>query len=141
MKTELYEHLALQFAKKEHKHRDNLEAGLLEETHEVIVAAERGTRGEYLDELGDVLLQVVFNAMIAEKRGAFTFDDVVQNITDKLVRRYPTILGDEPNTLRTAEEIIVRWNVEKEKERRGQANEGDGMLDGVPTVLPGLLRA
>lgn len=83
MKTELYEHLALQFAKKEHKHRDNLEAGLLEETHEVIVAAERGTRGEYLDELGDVLWYV---AVMAKQEGS-TLAELMKANYQKLEKR------------------------------------------------------
>lgn len=119
----------------------SLTSHVIEEAYEAAEAMEGGDDDALRDELGDLLLQVVFHARIAERRGAFTFNDVAETITNKLIRRYPTILGDEPNTLRTAEEIIARWNEVKEQERQDKAPERESVLDGVPTALPGLLRA
>jgi uncharacterized protein YabN with tetrapyrrole methylase and pyrophosphatase domain len=91
---------------------------LIEEAYETADAIDQGkTDGELRDELGDLLLQIAFHAQIAAERQAFTFDDVVRAIADKLTRRYPAILGDEPNTLKTAVEIDRRWEEVKAEER------------------------
>src|SRR4051812_19321957 len=75
---------------------------LIEETYETADMIDQNkVDADLRDELGDLLLQIAFHAQIASERGAFTFDDVAQSIVDKLERRYPTILGDEPNTLKT----------------------------------------
>lgn len=116
---------------------------LIEESYETAEAIDQGKHGDDLrDELGDVLLQVVYHAAIAEKRGSFTFQDVAQAIVDKLVRRYPTILGDEPNTLKTPEEIDRRWNEIKaeERKRKGIVESEASVLDGVSQALPALVR-
>lgn len=82
-KTELYEHLALQFFEEDHRHYGNLHEGLLEETHEVIVAAERGTRTEYLDELGDVLWYIT---VMAKQEGS-TLEELMEINYQKLESR------------------------------------------------------
>jgi MazG family protein len=117
---------------------------LLEESYEAADAIDQGkTDGLLRDELGDVLLQIVFHAAIASERSAFTFDDVAQAIVDKLVRRYPTVLGDEPNTLKTPEEIDRRWEQIKAEERaaKGIPAKESSLLDDIAHGLPALQRA
>lgn len=117
---------------------------LIEESYETADTIDQGKTGDDLrDELGDILLQVVYHAEIAKARGAFSFQDVAQTIVDKLVRRYPTILGDEPNTLKTPEEIDRRWNEIKAEERRkkGILPQDESVMDGVSQGLPSLVRA
>lgn len=110
---------------------------VLEEAYEAADAMSADDPRALRDELGDVLLQVVFHSQIGKKSGTFDFDDVATAICEKLVRRYPTILGAEANTLRTAEEIAARWEEVKTKER----GEGKSILDGISKALPALARA
>lgn len=116
---------------------------LIEESYEAADMIDQGQHDASLcDELGDVLLQVVFHAEIARGRGSFNFDDVAQAIVDKLERRYPTILGDEPNTLTTPEEIDRRWEEIKAEERaRKGITKDSSILDEISTGLPALLRS
>ncbi|MDE1152140.1 MAG: nucleoside triphosphate pyrophosphohydrolase [Micavibrio sp.] len=116
---------------------------LIEESHETADTIDQGKTGDALrDELGDVLLQIVFHAEIARERKAFDFDGVAQAIVDKLERRYPTILGDEPNTLKTPEEIDRRWEEIKalERAKKGVTKE-DSILDEISHGLPALVRS
>jgi tetrapyrrole methylase family protein / MazG family protein len=112
----------------------SLRQHLLEEAYEVIETIDEGRLEELPGELGDLLLQVVFHAQMAAEEGAFTMDDVVAGITDKLVRRHPHVFGDA--TVKTAEEQIVRWEQTKMK-KEGKKS----AIDGVPRELPALLRA
>ncbi|WP_440979940.1 nucleoside triphosphate pyrophosphohydrolase [Sphingomonas pseudosanguinis] len=105
----------------------------IEEAHEVADAIARGDMAELKDELGDLLLQVVFHAQIAEDTGHFTFADVVTAISDKMERRHPHIFGD------TAEGGHHLWEQIKAEERRAKA--AGGTLDGVALGLPALMRA
>jgi len=105
----------------------------IEEAHEVADAIARGDMAELKDELGDLLLQVVFHAQIAQDQGHFTFDDVVAAISDKMERRHPHIFGD------AASGGHYLWEQIKAEERRAKAAEGT--LDGVALGLPALMRA
>lgn len=116
---------------------------LIEEAYETADVIDQGrVDADLCDELGDLLLQIAFHAQIASERGAFAFDDVAKAIADKLTRRYPTILGDEPNTLKTPEEIDRRWEEVKAEERRRKGARPDAsVLDDVSHALPALVRA
>ncbi len=116
---------------------------LVEETYETADVIDQNKTGDELrDELGDILLQIVFHAQMAAERNAFTFDDVAGAIVDKLERRYPTILGDEANTLKTPEEIERRWEEIKAEERlKKGARPDDSILDEISHGLPALVRA
>ncbi len=105
----------------------------IEEAHEVADAIARGDMADLKDELGDLLLQVVFHAQIAEDLGQFAFPDVVTAISDKMERRHPHIFGD------VAEGGHHLWEQIKAEERRARA--AGGTLDGVALGLPALMRA
>ena len=127
---------------KEQTHQ-SLTPYLVEEVYETAETIDQNkVDGELRDELGDLLLQVVFHAQIASERRAFTFDDVAKAIVDKLERRYPTILGTEANTLKTPEEIDRRWEEIKAEERKAKGVTPDSsILDEVSHGLPALIRA
>ena len=116
---------------------------LIEETYETADAIDQGkVDNELRDELGDVLLQIVFHAQTAAERKSFTFDDVAKSIVDKLERRYPSILGDEPNTLKTPGEIDRRWEEIKAEERLKKGVQPDAsILDEISHGLPALVRS
>jgi MazG family protein len=109
----------------------------VEEAYEVADAIERDDLGALRDELGDLLFQVVFHARLADERGRFAFDDVVNAICDKLERRHPHVFGDA--SVADAEEQTRAWERMKREER---AARGDlGALADVPLALPALTRA
>jgi nucleoside triphosphate diphosphatase len=119
----------------------------LEEAYEVADAIARNDLGDLQEELGDLLLQVVFHARMAQEQGAFDFGDVVEAITSKLIRRHPHVFGDQeardPGRVKGLwEEIKAR---EKEAKAAQKATQGkpapDGALAGVPVALPALTRA
>lgn len=110
----------------------------VEETYEVLEAIDEGDPAKLREELGDVLLQVVFHARMAEEAGAFTIADVLQAITQKLVRRHPHVFGDRQ--VDTAQEVLFNWEEIKRAERQ-RTNGAASALDGVPRELPALLRA
>jgi ATP diphosphatase len=112
----------------------------LEEAYEVADAIARGDLNDLKDELGDLLLQVVFHARMAEEQGAFDFGDVVETITAKLVRRHPHVFADAEG--RTAEAVEGLWERIKGEEKAKQgAAAASGALAGVPVALPALTRA
>ncbi len=116
----------------------------IEEAYEVADAIARGDIEGLRDELGDLLLQVVFHARMAQERGAFDFGDVVQAITEKLIRRHPHVFADGQG--RTAEAVKGLWERIKAEEKAARAasqghSEPAGALAGVPLALPGLTRA
>jgi MazG family protein len=116
---------------------ESLRKYVLEEACEVIDAIEDGKPGqrEHLrEELGDLLLQIVFQAELGRREGAFAIDDVVAAIVDKLVHRHPHVFGDE--TAKDAEEVLTNWEKIKAAEKKGR-----GVLQGVPRSLPALTRA
>ena len=110
----------------------------IEEAYEVADAIERGAHGELKDELGDLLLQVVFHAQMAREDGLFDFSDVCRSINDKMIRRHPHVFGDAET--RDSETQTVEWEAIKAAERAG-SDKGDGVLDDVPVALPALKRA
>ncbi len=112
----------------------------LEEAYEVADAIARSDLGDLKEELGDLLLQVVFHARMAEEQGAFDFGDVVEAITDKLIRRHPHVFGDERSDSPRAVEGLWERIKAEEKAARGGSRE-QGALAGVPVVLPALTRA
>lgn len=109
---------------------------VIEEACEVADAIDRNDREEIRDELGDLLLQVVFQAELGRAEGSFGPDDVVAAICDKLVRRHPHVFGDVEAG--TAEVVLRNWERIKAKER---AKKGEGVLSGVARSLPALMRA
>jgi MazG family protein len=111
----------------------------VEEAYEVADAIERGDLTELKDELGDLLLQVVFHSRMAEEQGAFAFDDVAQAICDKMVRRHPHVFGEASQ--RTSGEQTTAWEAIKADERAGKAKAAASLLDDVPMGLPALTRA
>ena len=110
----------------------------VEEAYEVADAIERGDMDDLKSELGDLLFQVIFHARMAEEAGDFGFDDVVQAIIDKLVRRHPHVFAEEA-ARGTAEAQKARWEDIKAAERKARAQ--GGVLDDVPVGLPALTRA
>jgi len=122
----------------------------IEEAYEVADAIERGDFDDLRDELGDLLLQVVFHARMAEEAGLFGFGDVVQTITEKLLRRHPHVFGDAGNLDTNAvnalwEKIKAQEKAERAarraKDTRGALERSNGALAGVPVALPALTRA
>ena len=115
----------------------------IEEAYEVTDAIERGDLDDLRDELGDLLLQVVFHARMAQEQGRFDFGDVVKAITTKLIRRHPHVFGDARDM--TPDAVKGLWDrikAEEKAERRGQGREEpSGALAGVPVTLPALTRA
>jgi MazG family protein len=109
----------------------------IEEAYEVADAIERGAMADLKDELGDLLLQVVFHARMAEEAGAFTFHDVVAAITDKLLRRHPHVFGDAE--VADAQAQTEAWETLKDQERAAKA--AHGVLDDVAHGLPATMRA
>jgi tetrapyrrole methylase family protein/MazG family protein/ATP diphosphatase len=107
---------------------------VLEEACEVIDAIERDDRALLREELGDLLLQIVFLAELARRDGAFAIDDVVAGIVDKLVTRHPHVFGHLD--AKTADEVLANWEKIKAKEKKGR-----GLLAGVPRSLPALNRS
>jgi MazG family protein len=121
---------------------DSVKGLLLEEAYEVVDAVSSRDFGAIEDELGDLLFQVVFYSRLAEEDGRFKFDDVVDRICAKLVRRHPHVFGDV--VAKTPEEALKSWNAVKETERQA-APKGDSppasLLDGIPKSLPSTLEA
>ena len=109
----------------------------IEEAYEVADAISRGSRADLCEELGDLLLQAVYHAQMAEEEGAFGFDDVIEAICRKMIRRHPHVFGDE--TARSAKLAKGFWEDMKAKERTDAPK--SGLLDSVPVALPGLTRA
>lgn len=115
---------------------------LLEEAHEVAETIESGGGdAELREELGDVLLQVVLHARLAEERGAFDFDDVARGLRDKMVRRNPHVFRPDGSLQdsfpATVQEIVLKWDAVKKAEKAGRGH----AFDGVPAALPALARA
>ncbi|HWQ61124.1 MAG TPA: nucleoside triphosphate pyrophosphohydrolase [Negativicutes bacterium] len=119
----------------EQSHR-SLRRYIVEEVYEVLEAIDLADGDKLCEELGDLLLQIVFHARIAEEAGEFSMQDVVDVVTEKMVRRHPHVFGE--TTVRDAAEVIVNWEKIKRREHPG---ERPSVLDGVPKELPSLMRA
>ncbi len=110
---------------------------LIEETYEVVEAIEEGSAVKLTEELGDVLLQVVFHAQIGKDEQTFQITDVIKTLNEKLVRRHPHVFADVQ--LDTAEAVLANWEAIKKKEKGEQQD--SSLLQGIPKNIPGLLRA
>ncbi|MCJ2035734.1 nucleoside triphosphate pyrophosphohydrolase [Methylobacterium sp. J-068] len=119
----------------------------VEEAYEVADAIARGDTDDLRDELGDLLLQVVFHARIAEEAGLFAFPDVVRAVVEKMVRRHPHVFAPDGTLLpkgsprRDPEAVARQWEAIKARERREKPPLAGGPLAGVPLPLPALTRA
>ena len=111
----------------------------VEEVYELMDAIEAGDDHEMVEELGDLLLQVVFHAQMARERGAFDFDEIARRIVDKLIHRHPHVFGD--SDAKTVDAVWAQWEQIKKAEKQGTKHERPSALDGIPRHLPALLRA
>jgi MazG family protein len=111
----------------------------LEEAYEVADAIERDDLGDLKDELGDLLLQVVFHSQMAAEARAFSFADVVEAICTKMIRRHPHVFGDEK--VANADAQTTAWEEHKRQERAARGTGDGGLLGDVPMALPALVRA
>ena len=117
---------------------DTLKPCVLEETYELLSAMDRPDDvANHVEELGDVLLQVMFQCVMAEEKGTFSFDEVAHAISDKLVRRHPHVFGD--TVAKDPATVLKNWEQIKQQEHRKDLRHS--ALDGVPSTLPALLKA
>jgi tetrapyrrole methylase family protein/MazG family protein len=114
---------------------ESIRLQLLEECFEVLEAVDERNDGMLREELGDVLLHVVFHSQLAVERGAFTLEDVINGVADKLVRRHPHVFGE--GKLGSSAEVLRQWDEIKRGEKPGRK----GLLDGIPRTLPALMQA
>ena len=121
---------------------ESLKPYLLEEAYEVLEVLDRQDRAKLPEELGDVLLQVLFHSQIASEAGSFTIEDVLEQLADKLIRRHPHVFGNgaADRTPTNADQVVARWEDIKRTERQASGRP-DSVLDGVPQTLPALLSA
>lgn len=111
---------------------ESLKTYVIEEAYEVVEAIEKRDFRSLKEELGDLLLQIVFQARIAEEEGHFSIDEVCSGVAEKVIRRHPHVFGEVK--VRDSQEVLARWEGFKEKE-------GRGLLDGIPISMPALLMA
>jgi tetrapyrrole methylase family protein / MazG family protein len=111
----------------------------VEEVYELLDAIESRDDHELEEELGDLLLQVVFHCQLAKERGAFNFDKVARRITEKLIRRHPHVFGT--TKVKDVDEVWANWEKIKRAEKHGTKHARASALDGIPKHLPALLRA
>ena len=116
----------------------SIRRNFLEETYEVLDALDRDSAPDLCEELGDVLMQVVFHAIMEEERGRFTMADVVDGVTKKMIFRHPHVFGGTM-TADTSDQVLTNWEVLK-REEKGQASTADA-IEAVPHTLPALWRA
>ncbi len=115
---------------------ETLRPHLIEEAYEVLDAIASGDADHHAEELGDLLLQILFHCQLREEEGAFSLDDVAQGLADKLIRRHPHVFGDVRAD--SSAEVLRNWEAIKKEEK---ARARTSALDGVPRSLPALLRA
>src|SRR5271170_2092160 len=131
---------------REHTHA-SLRTYLIEEAYEVLEALESGDDGKFAEEMGDLLLQVVFHSEIAKEEGRFTVSDVIREVHDKMVRRHPHVFGEK--RAKDSAEVLKNWEQIKKEERIAAGKKSpDGekkedkpasLLDGVSKALPAAL--
>jgi len=113
----------------------SLRSALVEECYEVVEAINKSDDPNLQEELGDILLHVVMHSHLANEREAFTFDQVVETVCEKLIRRHPHVFGD--TNAENSQEVLKQWEQIKRAEKGGDAS----VLAGLPTALPALMRA
>ena len=117
--------------------RESLKSYLVEETYEVLEALDTNDPGKIKDELGDMLYQILFHSKISSLNGEFDIGDVINNLSEKMIRRHPHVFHE--GELNTPEQVMNQWEEIKRKEK-GKANQ-KSILESVPKCLPSLLRA
>jgi tetrapyrrole methylase family protein/MazG family protein len=122
----------------------SLRTYLIEEAYEVLDALDSGGDAKFTDELGDLLLQVLFHAQIAAEEKRFAIRDVIRAIHDKMIRRHPHVFGDK--RARTSDDVLRNWELLKKEERAASGNaaeskKADSIIGGVPRTLPALMEA
>lgn len=117
--------------------RESLAKYAVEEAYEVMEAIYKKDDENFKEELGDLLMQVVFQSEVAEEAGLFNFNDVAKRINDKLIFRHPHVFGE--NKVSTSKEVLTIWEKAKQKEHMDESKKS--ILDGVPVSMPALLRA
>ena len=118
----------------------SIAAYTIEEAYEVVDAIERDDMDDLKDELGDLLLQVVFHARMAEEAGLFDFHDVAQAVSEKMMRRHPHVFADE--TGKSIDDVKNNWEVIKAKEKEAKTgNVPQSLLEDIPSALPGMTRS
>jgi MazG family protein len=123
---------------REQNHR-TLRRHAIEEVYELIDAIEAGDDHEMAEELGDLLMQVVFHCQLAKERGAFDFEKVCRLLAEKLVRRHPHVFGK--TKVKNVSEVWANWEKIKKAEKHGTKHARHSAFDGIPKHLPALLRA
>src|ERR1700694_1598931 len=126
---------------------ESLRTYLIEEAYEVLEAMESGDDAKFAEEMGDLLLQIVFHSQLAREEGRFTVSDVISEIHDKMLRRHPHVFGETP--AKDSAEVLRNWEQLKAEERRSRSEEGKpakkeaageaSLLDGVSRALPATL--
>jgi uncharacterized protein YabN with tetrapyrrole methylase and pyrophosphatase domain len=111
----------------------------VEEVYELLDAIEAEDDHELVEELGDLLLQVIFHCQLGKERKAFDFEKVARNITEKLIRRHPHVFGDVK--VKDVDQVWANWEKIKRAEKHGTRHARPSALDGIPRHLPALLRA
>jgi tetrapyrrole methylase family protein / MazG family protein len=121
---------------------ESLKPYLLEETYEVLETIDQQDTKKLQEELGDVLLQVLFHSQIAAEAESFTVEDVLETLADKLIRRHPHVFGtgDQTSGVTTSDHVLSQWEQIKQAEREA-AGTKQSAIEGVPKTLPALLRA
>lgn len=118
---------------------ESLRTCLLEETYEVLDAIDRRNNDDLREELGDLLLQVVFHAQLAEEDGLFDLTDVENTVCDKMIRRHPHVFGSAEVT--SAREVLRNWEQIKKEEHADEQERFISIMNNVPATLPALLQA
>lgn len=111
----------------------------IEEAYEVADAIRTGDMAGLREELGDLLLQVVYHAQMAKEQSLFNFNDVARDITDKMIARHPHVFGS--SSAQTPDDVNLLWDAQKDQEKRKSGKIKDSILDDVPLALPAIMRA